>query len=276
MTEAERITKSSGSNLALAFIVLPKERRADASVFYAFCRIVDDIADDPGQPREAREAALALWRAAISGPVVNEPPLAADVRELIEKYRLPLEHFHEIIAGVAMDLAGAEYTTWEDLRLYCHRVASVVGLVSSVIFGADPQRADAYARALGLALQITNILRDVGEDFANGGRIYLPAADLAACGYSVNDLAAGRENAAWRKLADLTANRAFSYFAEAEAALPAEDRTALIPAEIMHRVYRSLLEKMRSDGYHVFGQRYRLSRPRKLWLVLRTLLRQRA
>ena len=142
--------------------------------------MIDDIADDPGASVAERQAALDLWKQALAQPVAGESALAPPVRALIAKYRLPVAHFLEIIAGVEMDLAGASYATWDDLRLYCHRVASVVGLVSIEIFGCRDPGARRYAEQLGLALQLTNILRDVGQDFANGGRIYLPREDLDA------------------------------------------------------------------------------------------------
>lgn len=272
MTEAEQITAASRSNLALAFVALPQERRRDIATFYAFCRVVDDIADGSGT-REERAAALEKWRAALEQPVANEPALAPAVRDLIRAYKLPVTHFHEIIAGVEMDLGHAEYATWADLRLYCHRVASVVGLVSIEIFGARDPAAREYALNLGLALQVTNILRDVGEDFANGRRIYLPREDRERFGVTEDDLAQGRRTAGFLQLMDFEADRALGYYQAAE--LPAGDRKALAPAEIMKAVYGRLLEKMRRDRWRVFGQRYRLSKLTKLWLVARGVLRAR-
>lgn len=272
MTEAEQITAASRSNLALAFVALPKQRRRDIAIFYAYCRVIDDIADGAGTAEE-KTAALQKWREAVCGPAAGEPALARPVRELIAAYHLPVAHFHEIIAGVEMDLAGARYGTWEDLRLYCHRVASVVGLVSIEIFGARDPAAREYALNLGLALQITNILRDVGEDYANGGRIYLPAEDIARFGVSEDDLAHGRRSDGFLALMDFEAERAESYYRASM--VPGADRKALAPAEIMKAVYFRLLQKMRADGWRVFGQRYRLSKATKLWLVLRGILRAR-
>ena len=272
MTEAEHITRSSRSNLALAFIALPRERRGDITTFYAFCRIVDDIADEHGE-RQAKCDALVRWRDAVSARVDGEHALAADVRALIEKYRLPVAHFHEIIAGVVMDLDGASYATWEELRLYCHRVASVVGLVSIEIFGARDPAAKEYALQLGLALQITNILRDVAQDFKNDGRLYLPAEDMARFGVTREDIAAGRHNAAFLALMDFEADRAAGFYRAAEAALPRSDSRALVAAEIMRAVYGRLLAKMRADRWRVFDRRYALAKLTKLWLVLRGLLR---
>lgn len=272
-TEAQAITRASKSNLALAFVSLPRERRADITVFYAWCRLIDDIADDPGPTVEERRAALDLWRQALREPKPGESTLADPVRMLIAKYALQPGHFDEIIAGVEMDLLGARYETWEDLRLYCHRVASVVGLVSIEIFGCRDPQALEYAEQLGLALQLTNILRDVGEDFANGGRVYLPREDLARFGYSMEDLGAQRHNAAFLALMRFEAERARGFYAAAARALPPRDRKALVAAEIMHAIYRRLLDRMERDDFHVFGRRYSLGRLRKLGLITRAVVR---
>jgi len=197
------------------------------------------------------------------------------VRALIAKYQLPVAHFLDIIAGVEMDLAGASYATWDDLRLYCHRVASVVGLVSIEIFGCRDAGAKTYALDLGLALQLTNILRDVGQDFANGGRVYLPSEDLARFGYSPEDLAAGRHNEAFLALMRFEARRARELYARAVAALPPMDRKALAAAEIMRTVYYRLLDRMERDGFRVFGHRYSLSRLEKLLIVAGGVLRSK-
>jgi phytoene synthase len=271
--EAQQITKASKSNLALAFIALPKQRREDISVFYAFCRVVDDIADDPGSTREQRQTALDLWRAALESPQANEPTLAPTVRDIIARYSLSVADFREIIAGMEMDLDGARYGTWEGLRLYCHRVASVVGLVSIGIFGARDPRSREYALSLGLALQLTNILRDVGGDLANEGRIYLPEEELARFGVSRDDLVAGRRTEGFLALMDFQAERARAFYHEAEKLLPPGDKKALIAAEIMRSVYSRLLEKMARDRWQVFDRRYSLHKLTKLWLVLRGIFR---
>ncbi len=268
MTEAEKITRASKSNLALAFAALPKERRRDMSTFYAFCRIVDDIVDEPA-PREEKVAALTTWSSAVRAQTPGESALAAPVREIIARHSLSVEHFLEIIAGMEMDLDGASYATWEQLELYCHRVASVVGLVSLGIFGADVQRAREYALKLGLAFQLTNILRDVGQDLANEGRIYLPAEDMMRFGVTREDLAAGRRSEAFLALMDFESVRADEFYRAALAARPAEDRRALVAAEIMRAVYSRLLEKMRLDRWRVFDRRYSLGKLTKLWIVLR-------
>ena len=209
---AEAADYSGKSNLALSFLVLPKERRRDMDVFYTFCRVVDDIADSAALPVETKRAWLDGWRKNILRPEGEPQPtrLAMQVRDLMRRHSLPAEHFLEIIAGVEMDLAPPDYATWEDLRRYCHRVASVVGLVSIEIFGCrhDPAACRAYAVDLGLALQLTNILRDVATDYANGGRIYLPRDEMARFGVTAEDIAKGRETPGFLELMRWEAERA--------------------------------------------------------------------
>ena len=273
--DARAITRASKSNLALAFVSLPRERRDDITVFYAWCRVIDDIADDSGEGVAHRRAALDSWKQALAQPVAGESALAAPVRALMAKYRLSDEHFLEIIAGVEMDLDEVTYATWNDLRLYCYRVASAVGLVSIEIFGYRDAGCKTYAVELGLALQLTNILRDVGQDFANGSRIYLPREDLARFGYTAEDLAARRHNDAFRALMRFEAERAIDFYRSAQAALPPIDRRAMVAAEIMRAVYRRLLDRMQRDGFRVFDRRYSLSRLEKIALIVTTTLRNK-
>ena len=271
--EAQEITRTSKSNLALAFVALPRDRREDITVFYAWCRVIDDIADDPGRSVADRQAALERWKQALRGPAGDEPSLAPAVRTIITKHHLAPDHFLEIIAGVEMDLAAVTYATWEELRVYCYRVASAVGLVSIAIFGCREAASRDYAISLGLALQLTNILRDVGEDWRNGGRVYLPREDLARFGYTFEDLAAGRRNDAFLALMHFEVARARAFYAEAVAALPPADRRVLVAAEIMRNVYSRILARMERGGFHVFTQRYRLSRIEKLAIVITQIFR---
>jgi len=273
--DARAITRASKSNLALAFISLPRERRDDITVFYAWCRVIDDIADDPGESVAERHAALNAWKRALHQTVEGEPALAVPVRGLIAKYGIDPGLFLEIIAGVEMDLHEVSYATWDDLRLYCHRVASVVGLVSIEIFGYRDPDCKQYALDLGLALQLTNILRDVGQDFSNGGRIYLPAEDMARFGYTREDLSAGRRNEAFHALMNFEAERALGFYKAAIAALPPQDRRSMTAAEIMRNIYSRLLSKMRATGFRIFNHRNSLSRWEKAFIIVRTMLLSR-
>ncbi len=269
---AEQITRASKSNLAFGFFALPPERRRDISLFYAFCRVVDDIADDSAPAVDDRRAALDLWRESVAAPTVGEPELAAPVRDLIARHHLPVEHFCEIISGMEMDLDGARYETFNELQVYCYRVASVVGLVSIEIFGCRDPACGQYAIDLGMALQLTNILRDVHQDYINGGRIYLPRVEMNQFGYEVGALAKGERNRAFAALMNFQAERAFEFYARAEAALPGPERRAMIAAEIMRTIYKKLLRRMQRDRFRVFTRRYRLNRLEKAMCVIRVLL----
>lgn len=270
---AAAITKASNSNLALALIALPRERRRDMTTFYAFCRIIDDIADEPSVAGEQKRTQLDAWRRAVGELFSEEPPLAEEVRALIAKYRIDPGLFREIIAGCEMDLEGARYETFEDLRVYCYRVASAVGLVSIEVFGCKNPASKKYALDLGMALQLTNILRDVSQDFRNGGRVYLPLEDLRRFEVSIDDLARKQHDDRFVALMNFEADRALTFYRSAVAALPPEERRALIAAEIMREVYGRLLTQMRRDGFRVFAKRYSLSKLQKISIVTRALVR---
>ncbi len=269
---AAKITRESKSNLALAFVALGRERREDITVFYAFCRVVDDIADSNEMESEEKERALADWRRWIRNPEENEPALAGDVRALYGKYAIKPEMLDEIIDGVAMDLGTVRYASFEELRLYCYRVASAVGLVSIEIFGYRNPACREYAIELGLALQVTNIIRDVGKDLLND-RIYLPQEDLGQFGYSETQLRTRSYNDAFVRLMEFEAARAEEFFARAAAILPREDRRSMVAAEIMASVYHALLGRMKADRFRVFDKEYRLSKIEKGGRVAGQLLR---
>jgi 15-cis-phytoene synthase len=259
---AAKITRESKSNLALAFVALGRERRNDITIFYAFCRVVDDIADSPEMSVEEKARGLRAWRTWIRESAPDEPALAADVRGLYGKYAITPPMLDEIIDGVEMDLGKVRYETFDDLRLYCYRVASAVGLVSIEIFGYRNPACRDYAIQLGLALQVTNIIRDVGKDLAND-RIYLPREDLARFQYSEAELRAHKHNEAFVRLMEFEAARAEDFFSAAASGLPREDRRSMVAAEIMASVYHALLRRMRSDHFRVFDKEYRLSKIEK-------------
>jgi phytoene synthase len=269
---ADKITRESKSNLALAFVALGRERRADITIFYAFCRVVDDIADATDGSIEEKASALKAWRGWIREKGQGQPELAADVRGLYAKYAITPTMLDEIIDGVEMDLGPVRYATFEDLRLYCYRVASAVGLVSIEIFGYRNAACRDYAIQLGLALQVTNIIRDVGKDLASG-RIYLPGEDMVRFGYSEADLRARRQNEAFEELMEFEASRAEEFFAAAAGLLPREDRRSMVAAEIMASVYQALLRRMKADRFRVFEKEYKLSKIEKGGRVAGQLLR---
>jgi phytoene synthase len=269
MSNAENITRKSGSNLALAFFCLPKEKRRDISTFYAFCRQVDDIADDPGLPTEERRARLESWRSWIRRSSPEEPDFAGEIRQLIKKYSLKVLHFEDILNGVEMDLRQVRFPTFAELSEYCYRVASAVGLISIEIFGYKNARCRDYAYYLGLALQLTNIIRDVGSDLANGGRIYLPLDEMAKFNYSEEELVQRKYDDRFVALMKFQAERAHAYFQRATESLPAEDHRSMKAAELMRAVYFRLLTRIENDHFRVFEKKYRLSRPEKLWIISR-------
>ena len=269
---AAAITKASKSNLALAFVALAPERRRDITTFYAFCRLVDDVADDPALPVAEKRRRIELWRESLADDFAGEPAIAPAIRELIRKYMIQRAHFEEILDGVEMDLEPRRYATFEELETYCYRVASAVGLVSIEIFGYRNDDCKKYAVELGKALQLTNILRDIREDWENGGRIYLPLEDLKRFHYSEGDLDAHACNEGFLRLMNFEADRAAAYYKKATAILPPEDRRSMTPARIMAEVYGRILRKMRAGGFRVFETRYRLGTLRKAAIVSRVTL----
>jgi 15-cis-phytoene synthase len=269
---AAKITRTSKSNLALAFISLGRERRRDITTFYAFCRVIDDVADDVDLSVEEKRRRLSEWREWVRSSRSNESSFAADVRNLIAKYALTPEMLEEIIAGVEMDLSVKRYGTFEDLRVYCYRVASAVGLVSIEIFGYRNPACKEYAVELGLALQTTNIIRDVGKDL-EAGRIYLPQEDLARFNYSESELQDRQYNQRFVALMQFEADRARQFFANAAAALPREDRKSMIAAEIMSSIYRALLQRMELDKFRVFEKEYGLNKLEKAARITAQLLK---
>jgi phytoene synthase len=267
VSDASQITARAKSNLAFALRILPRERRDDAVVFYAFCRTLDDLADEPGIPAAQRAAALDGWQNGLLHGFENPTPLQRDVIDLRQKHAIPDDLLGAIIEGCRMDLEPRQFQTWEDLSAYTWKVACAVGLVSIRLFGCTDPASERYAVALGHALQLTNILRDIREDLDNGGRVYLPLEDLARFHYSAGDLAARVCDGRFLALMDFEAARAEAYFREAEELLPEADHKALAPARIMAGIYQELLRQMREDGFKVFEKRYRVSSLRKLAIL---------
>ncbi len=262
-----KITRQSKSNLlALAFISLGRERKRDINIFYAFCRVVDDIADSSKLNVAEKRQRLAAWREMLRSTIPGEPALAHEVRCLIDKYSLSIEMLEEIISGVEMDLSISRYATFEELRVYCYRVASVVGLVSIEIFGYRNPACKEYALQLGLALQMTNIIRDIGKDLRNS-RIYLPHEDLGRYEYSEAELEDRQYNERFVSLMEFEAQRARQFFSSAAASLPPEDRRSMVA------VYRGLLRRIELDKFHVFEKEYRLSKLEKASRIAAPLLK---
>jgi phytoene synthase len=268
-----RLAKASRSNFYYAFLFLPREKREAITTAYAFCRQTDDLIDDATSLAAATEA-LKGWRAELDrccAGTATHPTFRA-LAEVRTRFSIPQEYFEGIIAGCEMDAAQQRYATFEDLALYCYRVASCVGLICIEIFGYRNPATRQYAKDMGIAFQLTNIIRDVGED-ARRGRIYLPQEDLRRFGVPEEDILAGRRTPAFLELTRFQAERARAYFGRAVA--PSEDRRQLLAAEIMRSIYRRLLETIEANGFPVLGDPVRLSSPRKISLALRTWVTER-
>ena len=276
MQESRTITKKSASNLALAFIMLPREKRDAMSALYAFCREVDDVADEDSVPVEKRREKLAAWRADIRRACENgspEFPVNREFQPIIQKFKLRFGLFNELIQGCEMDLDTLRYEDFEALEKYCYHVASAVGLLSIEIFGYENKACRDYAIYLGKALQLTNILRDVKNDAARG-RIYLPQSALKKFNVTEAEILRGEYSDRYHALASHVADRARAFYDLARLTLPPEDRKTMVAAELMGTVYWRLLQKLAANRFHIFGsQPVRLTKPHKLALIARSWLR---
>jgi phytoene synthase len=260
------ITRRASSNFYYAFMLLPRERRRALYSVYAFCRFVDDIADGDGINNPA--AMLARWREELNKVFVGTPSRAISraLSDNVRRFNIPRRYFEEVIDGVEMDLTQRRYDRFADLCLYCRRVASAVGLICVEIFSCSNQATRLYADRLGIAFQLTNIIRDVGEDAARA-RIYLPLEDLERFDVSEAEILHRVYSSRFRSLIEFEAQRARQYYREAEQTLADNDRGSMLAAEGMRLIYASLLDRIAHAGYRVFDRRISLSAPRKLYLV---------
>ena len=278
MHQSRSITRKSASNLALAFVLLPREKRDAMSALYAFCREVDDVADNEGTPVTERRRQLGAWREDIRRACAGERPQFQVNRELqgvVRRQKLPFALFDELIRGCEMDLEITRYPTFGALEEYCYRVASVVGLLSIEIFGYRNPACGQYAVVLGKALQLTNILRDVQTD-ARRGRIYLPLEALHRHQVPEAEILGGVYSLRYLALARETAAQARQFYQQACLVLPPEDRRQMVAAELMGAVYWRLLLKLESRQFNVFQPELtRLGKLHKLMLILRTAWRSR-
>jgi phytoene synthase len=265
-------TAQSGSSFYYSFLFLPPERRRAITALYAFCREVDDTVDDTIDGSVAR-IKLAWWRTEVA--TMYDPagtpshPVMRALRPHLAVYDLKQEHLQAIIDGMEMDLDQTRYLDYPNLRKYCWHAAGVVGILSASIFGATTPATLEYAEKLGLAFQLTNIIRDVGED-ARKGRIYLPVNELQQFGVTAADLLNARHTDKFEALMKFQADRAHATYEEAFALLPAQDRRAQRPGLMMAAIYRTLLREIEADGFHVLNQRISLTPLRKLWLAWKT------
>jgi 15-cis-phytoene synthase len=273
-----QLSKTVQSNFFYSFLFLPRQKREAIIDVYNFCRAVDDIVDDDvdlgGAPLAHNhvvraQAELDRWRAELDRLYAGQPtlPLARQLAHVLAQFPMPQEYFAEMINGCEMDLRQDRYETFAELYQYCYRVASVTGLMCIEIFTYRAARTREYAINLGIALQLTNILRDLKEDAARG-RVYLPQEDLRRFGYSEEALRRGVVNDNFRRLMKFQCDRAQSYYNRAAACLPAEDRPTLTAAVTMGKIYHRLLEQIEQVGYDVFNNEIRLHRPERFLIAL--------
>ena len=266
-------TVQSGSSFYYSFLFLPPERRRAITALYAFCREVDDTVDETTDGSVAR-IKLAWWRTEVSKMYAGTPthPVMLALQPHVATYNLQEQHLLAIIDGMEMDLDQSRYLDYAGLQRYCWHVAGVVGILSASIFGYTNPQTLQYAEKLGLAFQLTNIIRDVGDD-ARKGRIYLPVNDLQKFGVTANDLLKLQHSDKFEALMRFQAERAQAIYDEALALLPKEDRRAQRPGLMMAAIYRTLLDEIQRDGFHVLNQRISLTPLRKLWLAWKTYVR---
>ena len=263
----------SGSSFYYSFLFLPPDQRRGITALYAFCREVDDVVDSINEPAVAH-AKLLWWRQEIKGVYAGQAqhPVARALQPIVARYSLPQAHFQTMIDGMTMDLEQNRYLDFAALEQYCHRVAGVVGLMSAEIFGYEHPDTRLYARNLGIAFQLTNILRDVGED-ARRGRIYLPQEDLARFDVAPSSLIGGKASDAFRRLMAFEAERARAWYRQAFARLDPRDRRSQRAGLIMAAIYQALLDEIERDGFNVLDRRTSLTPLRKLWIAWKTARR---
>jgi phytoene synthase len=264
-------TKQSGSNFYYSFLFLSKAKRQAMYTIYAFCKAVDSAVDEPPAGSNPKDE-LRRWRRELDAVYGGTPtlPITVSLAHHVKALSIPKAYFEELVKGVEMDLSNNRYATFDELSLYCYRVASVVGLICLHIFGTTSPRAQDYAVSLGMAFQLTNILRDVGTD-AIENRVYLPLDDLRNCNYSEKALLQKTYSPEFKTLMQQEAARARQYYEKARAALaalPPSERRALIVAEIMRGIYSRILDKIERSGYQVFGPRISLSTTHRLAIAL--------
>jgi phytoene synthase len=260
----------SGSSFYYSFLFLPPERRRAITALYAFCREVDDAVDEPSDASAARTS-LAWWRGEIARLFAGDPqhPVTRALAPWTASFGIDEAHLNEILDGMEMDLSQTRYIDFAGLKLYCHRVAGVVGTLAAGIFGYRNARTLEYADRLGLAFQLTNIIRDVGED-ARKNRVYLPMDELKQFGVTAADILGARYTDDFVRLMRFQAERARRCYDDALALLPPEDRQAQRPGLVMAAIYRTLLDEIADDDFQVLRQRIALTPVRKLWIAWRT------
>jgi phytoene synthase len=270
MHEAKEIARKNRSSFYYAFNLLPPAKRDAMNTVYAFCRETDDIIDEGNDPDELKFVKLRKWTTELEKSINgnSDYPLLNKLGKTISGFNIPLEPFFELIKGMEMDLQKKRYNTFEDLMIYCYRVASTVGLICIEIFGyKDKQRAKDFAINLGIALQLTNILRDIKKD-SECGRIYIPQNDLTMFNYSDTDILNGNYNNEFKELMSFEVGRARMYFEKATLSLNLDDKAAMFAARAMQHIYHKMLQKIVDADYDVYNQNIKVSKFEKVGISL--------
>ncbi len=268
------ITAKSKTNFLYSFSLLPKDKNEAISTVYAFCRQTDDIVDNETDSHEIKYKKIRLWREELEKGLSGSSnyPLINQLNKIIRKFNIPVEPFFELIKGVEADLQTSRYKDFETLYQYCYRVAVTVGLISIEVFGYRTKNAKDYAANLGIAMQLTNILRDIKFD-AQNGRIYIPEEDLKRFGYTEEDLLNSRYNDSFVELMKFECKRAREYFEKANTSFDKQDRKLLFPARIMQHIYFGILKKIEKMNYNVFRKKAKISKLRKLYITFGVYLK---
>lgn len=273
-SEHFEITAKSKTNFLYSFSLLPREKNEAINTVYAFCRQTDDIADNEVDTKEIKYKKIHLWRDELEKALLGNSsyPLLNQLNKIIRKFKIPVEPFFELIKGVEADLQTSRYKDFETLYQYCYRVAVTVGLMSIEVFGYKTKNAKEYAVNLGIAMQLTNILRDIKYD-AQNGRIYIPEEDLKRFGYSEDDLLNSRYNESFVELMKFECKRVREYYEKANNCFDKQDRKLLFPARIMQNIYFGILKKIEKMNYNVFQKKARISKLRKLYITFGVYLK---
>jgi phytoene synthase len=273
-SEHFEITAKSKTNFLYSFSLLPREKNEAINTVYAFCRQTDDIADNEEDTKEIKYKKIHLWRDELEKALQGNSnyPLLNQLNKIIRKFKIPVEPFFELIKGVEADLQTSRYKDFETLYQYCYRVAVTVGLMSIEVFGYKTKNAKEYAVNLGIAMQLTNILRDIKYD-AQNGRIYIPEEDLKRFGYSEDDLMNSRYNESFVELMKFECKRVREYYEKANNCFDKQDRKLLFPVRIMQNIYFGILKKIEKMNYNVFQKKARISKLRKLYITFGVYLK---
>ena len=262
------VMKKSKTNFFYSSLFLPKHKQEGLRTIYAFCRKTDDIVDDEGGDADTKRLELKNWENKLRSALAGEDSgdFFTDLKKQIDRFSIPVQPFYELIKGMETDLEKKEYESFDELYKYCYYAAATVGMMSISIFGYRHDSAKKYAENLGVALQLTNIIRDVGRDF-DSGRLYIPSEEMTRFGYTKDDLKNKVYNDSFRSMMEYQYNRAKRYYKHADECLHKDDRRGMIPATIMQKIYLAMLEKIRNEGFNIFDRKIGISKRKKILIA---------